>query len=158
MAVEIERKFLVVGDAWRSGATGRVYRQGYLPTRNHVTVRVRVVDTMGYLTIKGPVQKLSRSEFEYEIPLSDAEQLLEELCDRPLIEKVRYIVNVDGTRWEIDEFGGDNTGLILAEVELSHPDQPFLRPAWLGQEVSDDPRYYNASLAQHPYRQWSEGA
>ncbi|MEB3358712.1 MAG: CYTH domain-containing protein [Synechococcales bacterium] len=154
MAVEIERKFLVVGDTWRSGATGRAYRQGYLPTRNQVTVRVRIVSTTGYLTIKGPTEGLSRSEFEYEIPLTDAQQLLDELCDRPLIEKIRYVVEVGGTRWEIDEFGGDNAGLILAEVELSHPDQTFERPPWLGPEVSDDPRYFNARLAQHPYCQW----
>ncbi len=155
MGQEIERKFLVVSDEWRSPASGQRYRQAYLPTQSGTTVRVRVVGEVGYLTIKGPTQGITRSEFEYEIPVADAEQLLHELCDRPLIEKTRYRVEVAGHLWEIDEFEGENHGLIVAEVELEEADQPLELPSWIGVEVSDDPRYYNSSLAKHPFSHWS---
>ncbi len=154
MAVEIERKFLVNTDAWRSHAIGKLYRQGYLPTQKYTTVRVRVVGDRGFLTIKGKSEGISRSEFEYEIPLEDAKEMLDTLCDRPLIEKIRYVLDVEGVRWEIDEFQGENQGLILAEVELSNADQKVILPNWVGQEVSDDPRYFNANLAKHPFTRW----
>lgn len=154
MAQEIERKFLVVGDRWRGLAEGTTYRQGYLLSGAGRTVRVRVAGTRGFLTIKGAIEGLSRSEFEYEIPLADAEELLNTLCDRPLIEKTRYKIPYEGLTWEVDEFWGDNDGLIVAEVELSSPDQTVQLPDWIGEEVSHDPRYFNAALVKHPYRQW----
>lgn len=156
VAVEIERKFLVVGDAWRSLATGTVYQQGYVPTAGRATVRVRLVGHQGYLTLKGPSRGITRSEFEYPIPEADAKAMLETLCDRPLIEKTRYRIQQDGLCWEVDEFAGENQGLVLAEVELTDPDQPIARPDWIGQDVSDDPRYFNANLVRHPFSQWRD--
>ncbi|MGJ3250579.1 MAG: CYTH domain-containing protein [Elainellaceae cyanobacterium] len=154
MGQEIERKFLVVGDEWRSHACGTPYRQGYIPTHSGVTVRVRIAGEMGYLTLKGLTSGISRSEFEYAIPVEDAKHMLDELCDRPLIEKTRYRLSIEGTIWEVDEFEGENRGLILAEVELTHPNQSVSIPGWVGQEVSNDPRYFNAYLANHPFSQW----
>jgi adenylate cyclase len=153
MPQEIERKFLVTGTAWRS-TTGTLYRQGYLNRDKARTVRVRVAGEQGFLTIKGVTTGASRAEFEYAIPVADAEQLLA-LCDGPLIEKVRHIVQVDSTCWEVDEFLGDNAGLVVAEVELQSEDQAFARPPWLGAEVTHDARYYNSNLATHPYRHWA---
>jgi CYTH domain-containing protein len=154
MALEIERKFLVRNADWRRGAIGTNYRQGYLTIDPERTVRVRIAGDKGYLTIKGKTEGMTRSEFEYPIPLSDATQLLDNLCLRPLIEKVRYCVTYAGNLWEIDEFAGDNDGLIVAEVELDSSDQQVDLPQWAGEEVTTDPRYYNASLSQHPYRNW----
>ena len=153
MAVEIERKFLVKSDAWRVGAVGTVLKQGYLTQDADRTVRIRVAGEQGFVTIKGRRGGLARDEFEYEIPLADAEALLG-LCLRPLIEKVRHIVWHAENRWEVDEFSGDNEGLIVAELELPAEDAVFERPEWLGDEVSDDARYFNSRLAQHPYSNW----
>ena len=154
MAQEIERKFLLASDKWRSGAEGRQYRQGYLSTDKARTVRVRIVGERGLLTIKGLTRGISRLEFEYDIPLEDATRLLDELCHRPLIEKTRYVVTHGGLTWEIDEFHGDNAGLIVAEVELASEDQEIKLPEWVGAEVSGDARYYNSNLAQHPFSKW----
>jgi adenylate cyclase len=154
MALEIERKFLVVGDAWRSLATGTLYRQGYVVLGAGKTVRVRVAGSTGYLTIKGPSVNLARTEFEYEIPLDDAMTLLDTLCEQPLVEKTRYKIPYGGMVWEVDEFAGENQGLIVAEVELATADQAIALPPWVGADVSDDPRYFNVYLVQHPYRQW----
>lgn len=154
MGTEIERKFLVSGDGWRQDSTSTSFRQGYLSTVKERTVRVRSAGGQGWLTIKGVTVGTTRTEFEYEIPLDDANAMLDELCERPIIEKTRHIVDVDGTRWEIDEFGGVNEGLIVAEVELDSPDEAFTAPDWLGDEVTDDPRYFNANLIEHPYSQW----
>lgn len=156
MATEIERKFLVKGDEWRILATGTVYRQGYLSTKKGCTVRVRLVGNQGYLTIKGLTQGFSRAEYEYPIPAEDAQEMLDNLCDRPLIEKTRYKIEYAGLIWEVDEFASENQGLILAEVELADENQIIELPDWIGKEVSDDPRYYNANLTQHPYSQWSD--
>ncbi|WP_026734830.1 CYTH domain-containing protein [Fischerella sp. PCC 9605] len=153
MAKEIERKFLLKGDDWRKLAKGSVYRQGYIPTQG-ATVRVRIVGNQGYLTIKGPSVKYSRSEFEYPIPIEDAKEMLETLCDRPLIEKIRYKVEWGGLIWEIDEFEGVNKGLILAEVELSDEKQEIELPSWIGEEVSSNPKYYNRNLVKYPFSQW----
>ncbi|MGB7248288.1 MAG: CYTH domain-containing protein [Phormidesmis sp.] len=156
MAQEIERKFLVVGNRWRDLAVGKPYCQGYIATaRAYQSVRVRIAGEQGYLTIKGPVRGLSRAEFEYAIPVADAQEMLETLCERPFIQKMRYRLPVGDVVWEIDEFEGENVGLIVAEVELRSEDQPFERPEWLGAEVSGQARYYNASLVKHPYSQWS---
>lgn len=154
MATEIERKFLVRGDGWRTGAAGQAYRQGYLAADGDRTVRVRLAGATGYLTVKGKTVGLSRPEYEYEIPAADAEELLDRLCLRPLIEKTRYRVEYGGHQWEIDVFEGENRGLVLAEIELSHPDEVFALPAWAGDDVSADPRYYNANLARRPYGNW----
>jgi CYTH domain-containing protein len=158
MAHEIERKFLVTGTSWKNGAHGVHYRQGYLSTAKERTVRVRTDCTRGVVTIKGLTHGITRLEFEYEIPLDDARQLLDLLCERPLIEKTRYHLDAGRHTWTIDEFHGDNKGLIVAEVELESASQPFAEPAWLGAEVSNDPRYFNANLIKHPYTTWSEAA
>lgn len=154
MAKEIERKYLVRGDGWRGLAEGSVYRQGYIATQDKATVRIRIVGEKSYLTIKGPSIKYSRLEFEYPIPVEDAQEMLETLCERPFIEKIRYKIESGGLIWEIDEFDGVNKGLILAEVELSDENQQIELPTWIGQEVSDDSRYFNSNLVKHPFSQW----
>ena len=154
MAIEIERKFLIQNDDWRNLALGTVYRQGYLATGAARTVRVRIAGNSAYLTIKSASVGISRAEFEYEIPIADAAQMLDTLCDRPLIEKTRYKILHQGVLWEVDEFDGENRGLILAEVELTDPNQPLVLPDWIGQEVSDDPRYFNSNLVKHPFQSW----
>jgi adenylate cyclase len=154
MGQEIERKFLVKQDNWRGQTQGVVYRQGYLSTNNGLTVRVRVMGEQAYLTIKGPSVGYSRAEFEYPIPLADAQIMLNTLCDRPLIEKTRYKLQYHNLTWEIDEFAGDNQGLILAEVELTQENQIIQLPDWVGKEVSDDPKYYNVNLVKYPYSEW----
>jgi adenylate cyclase len=154
MATEIERKYLVKEDAWRGLAQGSAYRQGYIPTQDKVTVRVRIVGEKGYLTIKGPTIQCSRLEFEYSIPIKDAQEMLETLCERPFIEKIRYKIESGGLIWEIDEFEGVNKGLILAEVELGDENQEIELPTWIGQEVSHDSRYFNSNLVKHPFSQW----
>jgi CYTH domain-containing protein len=156
MATEIERKFLVHGTAWRQGP-GVHYRQGYLNRDKMRTVRVRIAGEQAFLTIKGATHAATRAEFEYAIPLPDATQLLA-LCDGPLVEKVRRVIQHDGMTWEVDEFLGDNAGLVVAEIELQAEDQPFSSPDWLGREVTDDARYYNSNLASCPYRQWQTNA
>lgn len=154
MGIEIERKFLVKGDGWRSLGVGTVYCQGYLASGKGVTVRVRIAGDTGYLTIKGATEGISRSEFEYVIPTPDAEEMLSTLCDRPLIEKVRYRIIQDDLTWEVDEFTGANQGLVMAEVELRDPNQIVELPDWIGEEVSHDPRYFNAYLAKNPFPSW----
>lgn len=154
MATEIERKYLVVDDAWRSLAAGTVFRQGYLSTVKERTVRIRVVGDRGYLTVKGLTVGAVRSEFEYEIPIADAEQMLNELCERPLIEKTRYVIEANGLTWEIDRFSGVNEGLVVAEVELEDEAQPIVLPEWIGEEVTHDARYFNANLISHPFSEW----
>lgn len=171
MATEIERKFLVVSDAWRAAATplaGVRMRQGYLASGRGRTVRVRMVDSgsggsgssgesAAYLTIKGPADPsgVTRAEFEYAIPARDAEYMLDHLCQGPLIEKTRHHVPFEGVTFEVDVFAGDNAGLIVAEVELRSADQPVPRPAWLGAEVTTDPRYRNSSLVERPFSTWT---
>ena len=156
MPIEIERKFLVVGDSWRQGATGTSYRQGYLCTEPERTVRVRLAGDAGTLTIKGKTEGISRAEFEYVIPPVEAAELLDRLCLRPLIEKTRYRVEHAERVWEIDEFYGDNAGLVLAEVELESVDAALDLPPWVGREVSADSRYFNASLVQNPFTAWRQ--
>ena len=152
MAAEIERKFLVQGDAWRDSPHQRLC-QCYLNRDKARTVRVRIAGSEAFLTIKGITRGATRAEFEYPIPLKDAQQLLT-LSDGPIIEKNRHVIVHAGSRWEVDEFFGENTGLVMAEIELQSEDQPFSRPPWLGQEVTHDRRYYNSNLAGHPYREW----
>jgi adenylate cyclase len=154
MPQEIERKFLVVGDAWRQLDLGKRYCQGYIPTLGKQTVRARIAGEKGYLTLKGPTVGITRPEFEYEIPLQEAQAILETLCDKPLIDKIRYRICIDEVVWEVDEFLGENAGLILAEIELLSEAQSFSRPDWLGAEVTGDARYYNSALAKHPFQAW----
>jgi adenylate cyclase len=155
MAKEIERKFLVRGDAWRSLAKGAPYRQGYLNSAKERTVRVRIADARAFLTVKGVTVGATRPEYEYEIPFDEGKAMLDTLAEKPLIEKNRYKIPVSGLTWEIDEFLGDNAGLIVAEVELTSEDQAFDMPAWIGEEVTGDPRYYNANLIKNPFTRWS---
>ena len=154
MGQEIERKFLVVGDEWKQGS-GVLYRQGYLINATDCSVRVRRGQDGAYLTIKGAMVGATRAEYEYKIPASDADELLERLCEQPLIEKRRYRVEHAGLTWEVDEFLNENDGLVVAEVELEREGQPIERPKWIGLEVTDDPRYLNANLVSHPYREWA---
>jgi CYTH domain-containing protein len=154
MPFEIERKFLVTGDEWRQGKGTRLC-QGYLNRDSERTVRVRLAGDNAFLTIKGLKKGAKCAEYEYEIPLEHAEEMLR-LCDGPIIEKNRYTVSFSGLLWEVDEFCGENKGLILAEVELKSPDQVFERPLWLGREVTGDPRYFNSNLSICPYRTWMD--
>ena len=155
MGKEIERKFLLKNDSWRGLASGTVYRQGYLSSDVERAVRIRMINDTAFLTIKGESRGATRLEFEYEIPIDDASEMLTKLCQRPIIEKTRYKIEYAGMIWEIDEFAGDNEGLIVAEVELEDENQAVEIPGWAGQEVTDDPRYLNANLIKHPYSEWN---
>lgn len=154
MRTEIERKYLLKDDGWKAGARGKLYRQGYLSVEVERNVRIRIIGDQGYLTIKGRAAGITRYEYEYEIPLADAESMLDALCLKPLIEKTRYRVEHAGLTWEIDEFAGDNAGLVVAEVELEDESQSIDLPPWVGREVTDDPRYLNANLIARPYTTW----
>jgi len=154
MAKEIERKFLVKGDAWRALAKGTNYRQGYLNSAKERTVRVRTAEDKAFLTIKGLTLGATRAEYEYAIPFDEGKAMLDALAEKPLIEKKRYKIPAGDLTWEIDEFLGDNAGLTVAEVELKSEDQAFDRPAWLGDEVTGDTRYYNANLIKKPFTRW----
>ncbi|MEG2031472.1 MAG: CYTH domain-containing protein [Janthinobacterium sp.] len=154
MGVEIERKFLLQGDAWRGLGQAVLLRQGYLSSARERVVRVRIEGEQAMLTIKGANVGVARGEWEYPIPLADAVELLDGLCEQPLIEKVRHRIEHAGMVWEVDEFLGANAGLIVAEIELASEDQPFEKPEWIGAEVSGDARYYNANLIRHPFSQW----
>jgi CYTH domain-containing protein len=154
MGKEIERKYLIKEDTWRKNASGTTYRQGYLSTVKERTVRVRTIDDKGFLTIKGITIGATRREYEYEIPMVDANEMLDELCEKPIIEKTRFKISHAGLTWEIDEFAGVNQGLIVAEVELESEDQNIDFPPWVGEEVSGDPRYFNSNLIANPFANW----
>jgi CYTH domain-containing protein len=156
MSTEIERKYLVKGDDWKKQGTGQAYRQGYLSTHPDRTVRVRLVGEKGYLTIKGRTTGATRAEYEYPIPFADAQGLLDQLCQQPLIEKVRYRIPYEGLVWEVDEFTGENLGLVVAEVELVAEQQAIVLPPWVGREVTAEARYYNANLMSYPFSQWDQ--
>ena len=154
MGIEIERKFLVTNTDWKQQGQGVHLCQGYICSDPGRIVRVRVEGEQAMLTIKGKTEGISRGEWEYPIPVQDARELLSGLCTQPLIEKYRYRILYQGLMWEVDEFLGDNAGLIVAEVELESESQAFSRPEWLGEEVSHDHRYANANLLKHPFCQW----
>ena len=154
MSVEIERKFLVLGDDWKKLGQAVAIRQGYLSSQRDRVVRVRIEDQKATLTIKGRVTGITRGEWEYEIPVAEADQLLNGLCERPLIEKTRTRIVHEGMVWEVDEFFGENQGLVVAEIELESEAQAFAKPDWVGVEVTDDARYFNANLLRHPYSAW----
>lgn len=153
MASEIERKFRV-DPSWTPDGEGVFLEQGYLSSVPERTVRVRVEGSSAKLTVKGITTGVTRSEFEYAIPLADAEVMLRDLCEKPHIAKRRHVVMHDGDRWEVDVFLGDNAGLVVAELELASEDAAYARPPWLRDEVSDDPRYYNANLVKVPFSTW----
>jgi len=154
MAKEIERKFLVHAHKLPSLPSPHIIKQGYVPTTEGATVRIRISNEKAFLTLKGKATGLTRSEFEYAIPLADAQAMLDELCTTPYIAKRRYLINHAGHTWELDIFEGENQGLIVAEIELESEDEAFEKPAWVAAEVSDDPRYRNAYLVTYPFSQW----
>jgi adenylate cyclase len=156
MAIEIERKYLVTGDGWRQPC-GQAISQGYLSLDKERTVRVRVSGEQGFLTVKGITKGASRAEFEYEIPVADARLLLD-MCVGAVVHKVRHVLTYRDKTWEVDEFSGENAPLVMAEIELQDEAEPFERPPWLGEEVTSDPRYYNANLAAIPYSAWTHPA
>jgi adenylate cyclase len=154
MGLEIEKKFLVTGTAWKALAAGVLTRQGYLSSDAERTVRVRIAGDQGFLTVKGKSRGLTRAEFEYAIPVEDAAAMLDGLCEKPLIEKTRYRVPFGSHTWEVDEFHGANAGLVVAEVELASADEEPALPPWVGREVSRDARYFNANLVKRPFTTW----
>ena len=153
MHLEIERKFLVVSDEWRDAAEPTYYCQGYLNSDKNRTVRIRIAGSTAQITIKGISTGATRAEFEYSIPMEDAKQLLQ-LCERPLIQKHRRKIPLNNLIWEVDEFAGENEGLVIAEVELASEDQDVKLPSWIGREVTHDAKYFNSSLVKNPYRSW----
>ena len=156
MGIEIERKFLLNGDAWRSLGEATLLRQGYLSADPARVVRVRIQGESAFLTIKGKSQGATRGEWEYPIPVLDAAELLDTLCQAPLIEKYRRRIQVGPHTWEVDEFLGANAGLVVAEIELASEDEVFDKPDWIGLEVTHDARYFNSKLIRHPYSSWKD--
>jgi adenylate cyclase len=155
MATEIERKFLITNDSWRKEADEGIYMvQGYMGSNEKSSIRIRINGDTANLNIKSKTIGIQRSEFDYPIPVDEAKDILETLCDKPYVEKTRYHVIHDDKKWEIDVFSGDNDGLIVAELELESTDEEFSMPDWAGEDVSDDPRYYNVCLVTHPYKDW----
>jgi len=155
MPIEIERKFLLSNDKWRDEVvrSSRI-RQGYMGKIDKASVRIRIQGDKANINIKSATLDIRRMEYEYEIPLIEAEEMLNQLCNQPQIDKTRFIVEQGKHTWEIDEFYGDNEGLLVAEVELDSEDEEIIKPDWLGDEVTADPRYYNVSLIKHPFNQW----
>lgn len=158
MGVEIERKFLVEGEAWRTLGQATLLRQGYLSLDPARTVRVRIDGEQAFITIKGKSVGASRGEWEYPIPVLEAAELLDGLCQQPLVEKVRHRIASGPHTWEVDEFLGANAGLVVAEIELGSEDEAFEKPDWIGREVTGDARYFNSRLIFHPYSQWKDPA
>ncbi len=157
MPKEIERKFLVKGEFKQFAISKSRIIQGYLSSLSERAVRIRIRDKSGYLTIKGKANAAGtiRSDWEYEIPLYEAEELLQ-LCEQGIIEKFRYLVKAGNHTYEVDEFYGENEGLVVAEIELQSEEEDFIKPDWLGKEVTGDTRYYNSGLAGNPYTKWSK--
>jgi len=155
MPIEIERKFLLSSDKWRDEVirSSRI-RQGYMGKIDKASVRIRVQGDKANINIKSATLDIRRMEYEYEIPLGEAEEMLDQLCNQPQIDKTRFIVEQGKHTWEIDEFYGDNQGLLVAEVELGSEDEEIIKPDWIGDEVTGDPRYYNVSLIKHPFKAW----
>lgn len=155
MATEIERKFLVLNDDWRKLATDHnMMQQGYFACSGKASIRVRISGDTANINIKSARLGITRKEYEIPLPCADAREMLEQLCEKPVIEKIRYYVPYGNHLWEVDEFSGDNAGLVVAEVELADTDENFEKPPWLGEEVSHDTRYYNVCLVKHPYKDW----
>lgn len=167
MGKEIEHKFLTKSNAYRQLGSGTFYRQGYIPTLNGMTVRVRIAGTRAFVTFKDHAVGLTRHEFEYEVPVDEARQMLDLMCSPEQIQKTRYIIPapngtaadgsiVENLHWEVDEFSGDNEGLVVAEIEVPDEGTTFPIPDWIGTEVTGDHRYYNSQLCKHPYKSWNK--
>lgn len=156
MAIEIERKFLVKSHEYRSHSQDVRIIQGFIKNTRESIVRIRIMGDKASFAIKGSTSVATRIEYEYSIPLKDANELLENFCEKPIIDKVRYLYVFKGFTWEIDEFHGNNEGLIVAEIELEHENQEFQKPEWLGKEVTGEPKYYNANLIKFPYKDWPD--
>lgn len=155
MPIEIEHKFLIANDSWRQHVSSTSqYRQGYLTSDSRSSIRVRISDSHAWLNIKSATIGNHRQEYEYPIPLIDANEIMESLCVKPFISKIRHFIIQGKHTWEIDEFQGENQGLLVAEIELSAIDEAFEKPDWLGEDVTNDMRYYNNNLAKNPYLQW----
>lgn len=155
LAIEIERKFTIKNDSWRQQIDkSQRYVQGYLAGNERTSVRVRIAGEQANINIKSATLGIFRQEYEYPLPLEDAETMLTDLCEKPVIDKVRHFVTYAGKVWEIDEFSGENKGLIVAEIELNDIEEQFELPDWADKDVSDDKRYYNVSLVKHPYKDW----
>ena len=154
MGIEIERKFLIDTNKLPTLKNGYTIKQGYIQTVDHTTVRVRIRDKEAFLTIKGKSVGASRLEFEYPIPLQDANDMLNNLCQKSFIDKTRYLVEHEGHVWEVDILEGSNKGLVIAEVELKSEDEAFTLPNWVMKEVTDDIRYFNSNLIENPYSNW----
>jgi adenylate cyclase len=156
MAIEIEHKFLLANNDWRKQIQKSVkYRQGYLSSQPTSSIRVRISDNQAWLNIKSATIGTQRLEFEYEIPMSDADEIIENLCRKPVIDKTRHFITIADVTWEIDEFEGENKGLIIAEIELPFAGKEFAKPHWLGKEVTHELRYYNNNLSTYPYSKWN---
>jgi len=154
MGLEIEKKFLIKNDNWKQFVSEeKEITQGYLNANPNRTVRVRIAGKLGFLTIKSKSKGSVRSEFEYEIPIEDATELIE-LCEKPILSKTRFIVKFENHKWEIDVFEKENKGLVVAEIELSKEDEFFLTPDWIGKEVTEETKYYNSQLIENPYSEW----
>lgn len=153
MGLEIERKFLVNNDAYKS-SSGVHIQQGYLLGSEEMSIRIRIMEDAACLAIKGSTISATRQEFEYPIPITDAREMINDLCEEPLIDKHRYVVDYKGNTWDVDEFHGPNEGLVIAEIELESEDQSFEKPEWIGEEVTGDERYYNMNLVRNPYKDW----
>ena len=154
MALEIERKFKVLSGEYKNLGDPIYCKQGYLNLNNNPLIRIRVINDKAYLTMKGKNKGISRLEFEYEIPLNDANHMLKQYCPLPLIEKYRYHIKIKNTIWEVDEFLGENLGLVIAEVELLNEKSNFYKPSWIGEEVSNQIKYFNSKLIENPYSKW----
>lgn len=155
MPIEIERKFLLANNDWREKVTlSHRIRQGYMGEIDKASVRIRVQDEKANINIKSATLSMRRMEYEYDIPLDEALEMLDQLCKQPQVDKTRFIVEQGKFKWEIDEFYGDNEGLIVAEIELSDENEVFEKPSWVGEEVTEDPRYYNVNLIKHPFNKW----
>ncbi len=154
MGIEIERKFLVKSDEWKSLGNRIFYQQGYLLIDKKRTIRIRTINDKGFITIKGPANGISRSEFEYEIPVEEARVIQETLCEKPLIKKYRTKIELNNFTWEVDEFIDENEGLVIAEVELENENQKIYIPNWIGEEVTGDMKYYNSMLTKNPFTTW----
>ena len=155
MAKEIERKFTIINNNWKEAVSSSSrFRQGYMGTDEKASVRIRLEDDKANINIKSATLGIQRQEYEYDIPVTDANEMLDTLCHKPLIEKTRHYVQHQGKTWEIDVFEGDNQGLVVAEIELDSEDESFTLPDWAGEDVSHDTRYYNVCLVSHPYKDW----
>ncbi|RDH86023.1 MAG: adenylate cyclase [endosymbiont of Galathealinum brachiosum] len=155
MPIEIERKFLLVNTDWREQVTSSYrIRQGYMGEIDKASVRIRVQGDKANINIKSATLSMRRMEYEYEIPLIEAQEMLDQLCKQPQVDKTRFIVEQGKFKWEIDEFYGENEGLLVAEIELDDENETFDKPDWVGEEVTEDPRYYNVNLIKHPFKNW----